>query len=242
MTVGLNAESIAAALTPGTFVTEVEHFPIALTTEALALGWLRQRNARHGALVVADGEISARTRSDERIDESAVHASVILRTDIAADHQDVQLAAGLLAGADGCSVLDDAAGPWWPEFVFSGQDRLGAVRVETQLSSGRAVSSVLTFRLGFGHRRDAVLALEMLEAAMTSLGRLLQLPPAELAGAYRDRCSLYGRPIRINLRPRGTSGGVAASIDERGAFGVSATSGSVARYGVDQIRSIDARD
>lgn len=225
-------------LIPGTVVSDVRHYPVAVTTEALALAWLRQEEAPHGALVVADTEISARTRNDDVLPAGLVNASVVVRTDVAVDHQDIFWGVALLSALAGSRSSGGEVAPHWPEDLIGRSGRVGAVKVASQLSGGRATSAVLTFRLGIDQERGSGRGPQILSEAMAALGPLLALPPAQLADRFRLDCGLVGRRVRIDLRPRGSSGGVGASIDERGAFGVAASSGSVSRFGVDQVRAV----
>lgn len=241
MTQRLTADEVVEALEGISPARSVEFYPVALTTEALALGWLRQRSAGHGSIVVAGSEISARTRSGATIeDKGQLAASMVIRPEIAADYQDIIWAIPLLAAAEAYRDLGSAARAWWPEMIMGPDGALGYTRVETQLSPGHVDSSVVTFRLGAPGGLGT--GLDILGATLVRVEALLDLAPAELADRYRRFCVLEGEPVRVNLRPSGSSGGVGRSIDERGGFGVAATSGSVTRYGVDQIRDIDLRE
>lgn len=218
-----------------TFVSEVREYPVAINVEALALGWLRTEAAPHGALVVASQEISARTRNDEPMSAAAINAAVAVRLSMPADHADILFAAALLAAAEGCVTFDESVVPRWPEFVVS-EAPVGSVRVVSQLSPGAVDTAVMTFRLGFNRTDRGEVALR---ATMASLGNWLECTPAVVAAAYTEACGFRNRRVRVNLRPRGSAGGIGAGVDERGAFGVRSSSGSVARHRVDEIRSIE---
>lgn len=242
MTSNLTAGDIEGSGSARTLGRAVEVFPIALTTEALALGWLRQRQAPHGALVLADREIAARTRSGKDLNLSNVLAfSVILRPKIAVDYQDIMWAVGLLSAQAAYEGLGIETRPWWPETLLADDIMVGHVRVETQLSPGMVESSVLTYRLGFNRELDSDSKLAAIDLALISLEARLAQPPTEISDAYGEKCALRGKPIRVDLRPSGAVGGIGDSIDERGGFGVAATSGSTTRYGVDQLRDIRLR-
>lgn len=240
MTSKLTRQDIERSLTTKTLGQAVEVYPIALTTESLALGWLRQHQAPHGALVVADKEISARTRSGGGIEnDGGLSFSLILRPALAIDYQDILWAVALLGACAGYEQIGVEARAWWPESLVAEDEVVGHVRVETQLAPGAIDSSVLTFRLGLPEGAEQ--RIETLDGILRSLEDLFATQPTEIANLYLDRCALKGRPIRIGLRPNGASGGTAESIDERGGFGVTASSGSVTRYGVDQIREVRLR-
>lgn len=239
---GLTAADIEQSVTTKTLGRAVEIYPIALTTESLALGWLRQRHAPHGAMVVADQEIFPRTRTGDALTgENTLSFSLVVRPVIAVDYQDILWAAALTSACSAYERLGVNARPWWPESLVTDDAVIGHVRAETQLAPGTVESSVLTYRLGFESELAVEAQLRALDQALNSLEETFELLPTEIAARYVEICALEGRPIRMDLRPNGASGGTAESIDERGGFGVAASSGSVTRYGVDQIREIRLR-
>ncbi len=204
---------------------EVEHYPVALTVEAVALGWLRQRAAPHGAVVVADVEVAPRTRrGDPWPAPGALRAAVVVRPELAAEAADVLWAHALLAAASAC----DAA-PWWPDGVRRRGADVGSVRVASQLGPGRVESAVLTFRLRGGDR-EALLA-----GLVGRLDDVLGRPPESVVAAYRTADPLAGRAVRVNLLPRGTVRGTARSIDASGAYAVEGATGRPRLLAVDSI-------
>lgn len=238
----ITPDVLAQSLTTESTGRATEIYSVALTTESLALGWLRQRQAPHGALVLAGQEISPRTRSGDFISiKNGLSFSVVLRPTIAVDYQDILWATALAAACASYTALEFDVSAWWPETIFMDGSPIAYARAETQLAPGVVESSVLTFRLGFPEGIDEGQNLTALNACLLAIEELLEDTPTTIAYKYGQKCALKGRPIRVNLRPNGASGGVAESIDERGGFGVAASSGSVTRFAVDQIREILVR-
>ncbi len=213
---------------------EVEHYPVAVTVESVALGWLRQRQAPHGAVVVADHEITPRTRrGDAWAAPGALRAAVVLRPHLPADAADLLWAHALLAAA----TVGGSAAPWWPDRLLASdaEVEVGTVQVASQLGPGRVDSAVVTFRMHVppgGDRGD------MLAAALDHLDELLALPPAEVAARYRAADPLDGAALAVDMLPRGTMRGIGTSIDARGAFGVRARTGPSRRLTVTQIGAV----
>ncbi len=211
---------------------EVEHYPVAVTVEAVALEWLRKRAAPDGAVVVADQEISPRTRRGTPwTAPGALRAAVIVRPELPADAADLLWAHALLAAA----AESGSAAPWWPERLVARDAEVGTVRVASQLGPGRVESAVVTFRLQVAPGRDRT---DLLAAVLARLDTLLTEPPERVAAAYRAADPLAGAAVRVDLLPRGTARGTAGGIDARGAYAVSGASGRSRAFTVDQIAAI----
>ncbi len=212
---------------------EVEHYPVAVTVEAVALGWLRQRQAPHGAVVVADHEVSPRTRrGDVWGAAGALRAAVVLRPDLAADAADLLWAHALLAGAE---AENGHPTPWWPERLVEHDAEMGVVRVASQLAPGRVDSAVMTFRLHVAPGRDRA---DLLAATLAHLDELLAMPPVDVAARYRAADPLAGTPVRVDLLPRGAVRGAYDGIDAQGALTIESAGGNRRRLAVDQIAAV----
>lgn len=211
---------------------EVEHYPVALSVESVALGWLRQRQAPPGAVVVADTEIAARTRRGRAwAADEALRAAVIVSPQLAAEAADLLWAHALLAATE---ALGDAA-PWWPDTVRRDGSPAGVVHATSRLGPGAVTAAVLSFRLHVppGRGRD-----ELLAACLAGVDRLLELPPAEVVAAYRAADVLAGERVQVGLLPRGAARGIARSIDAAGAFTVEGAAGRPRRLAVDSIAEV----
>lgn len=212
---------------------QVERYPVAVTVEAVALGWLRQRQAPHGAVVVADQEISPRTRRGAPWPApGALRAAVVLRPRLPADAADLLWAHALLAAA----AESGSAAPWWPEQLVAQDAEVGVVRVASQLGPGRVESAVVTFRLHVAPGREVA---DLLAAVLGRLDELLALPADEVAARYRAADPLIGATVRVDLLPRGAVHGTYAGVDAEGALAVEGEGGRKRRLAVDQIAAVD---
>ena len=239
MSFELSKKELDETIVRSGLAAEVEHYPVAITTTAIALGWLRQRDAAPWSVVVADSEVSTSGRLGgdlEFIPETSV--SVILRPDVAVDHQDTLWAHALLATCAGLLAGKVSAKPWWPELAIDGREApVGAALVKSQLTAGRVDSSVITIRFG-PHEGPRIAPIV---ASLENLRRTLIEPPAAVAETYRGQCVLKDRPVTVRRLPTGSTSGLAGSIDERGHFALRSQSMNRTSFGVDQIRSIEKR-
>lgn len=235
----LDADRIRDAVATERLGTAVEHYPVAVSTESLALGWLRQRGGGHGSLVVADSEISARGRRNaDWSNPGGLAASVIVEPALPVDRQDLLWAHALLAARDTLHEAGRRVETWWPEGLLLGDEVVGLVRVESQLAPGTVASAVLTFRLQVADPGGDDERLRLLAGILRALDPALDRPPQEVADAYRDVDPLTGSAVAVDLLPTGSVRGMATSIDGLGAFGVEGSSGHITRLPVDQIRQI----
>jgi biotin-(acetyl-CoA carboxylase) ligase len=62
---------------------------------------------------------------------------------------------------------------------------------------------------------------------------------ASVATAYQDRCMMLGHRVKIRLRPKGETRGVAKRVDRAARLEVESMSGMVERVGVDQLMELE---
>lgn len=225
------------------------HFPVAVSSEAMALAWANTENAPQGATVMVDHEIGprglhGRLWAPPLADSLA--CAIVLRPALSVEEGEVTW---LLAGLAAAEAAEAASGrpmqTWWPDAVVAtgGSDQMAAVRSEIQLGPGKVKSVVATFRfnlvaLGLGRdRRD-----EALEAVITAVDRLCEEldgegPPA-IAAAYERRCAVVGERVRVTLLPKGETRGVARGVNRAARLELESPSGMVERIGVDQLRAL----
>ncbi|NND03900.1 MAG: hypothetical protein HKN91_14055 [Acidimicrobiia bacterium] len=237
----MDRDTIVGALRPGVLGREVEHYQVALTTESIALGWLRQRGAGHGAVVVADREIAARGRRfEEWTSVDGLAASVIVKPELPVDRQDLLWAHGLLAARAAYATVGIRVAPHWPEALLVNDTPMGLVKAESQLGPRGVASAVLTFRFDVtGVDDDGDSRLVLLAALLEALEVRLAQPPQAISEEFAEHDPLVGTQAVVQMLPRGSIRGTAVGIDNIGAFGVAGTSGHVTRLPVDQIRSIE---
>ncbi len=225
----------------------VQVFPLAVTTESLAMGWARQQQAPEGAIVVADAELSARARRGPpwvSVPGKSLAFSVVLRPELPPEGEGLLWLLAALGAAEGIEAVADINVPVkWPDDLLVDDRRLGMVRSDAHLGPGRIESAVVTVRVNVGlteddfpaeHRETATsLALEgvdrprpeVLASILARLEACYGMSVPELLDAYRSRCSTLGRQVRAQLMPVGEAAGRAADVDERGALVVEGPGG-----------------
>jgi BirA family biotin operon repressor/biotin-[acetyl-CoA-carboxylase] ligase len=218
----------------------LRHYPLALTTEALALAWARQEGAPEGALVVADQELSPRGRRGPAwsvFPGQGLYASVVLRPGLPPQGEGLLHLLASLAAAEG---LERAAGVAtavkWPDDVTIGGAKVAGVKAEAQLAPGRIDSAVVTFRVNVAVPSESLAEVEgaatsllvavgaapdrweVLAHILTALQERYDNDVGSLLAAYSARCSTLGRSVRALLLPRGEVTGTAEGVDASGAL------------------------
>lgn len=213
-------------------------YPVAVSVDAVALGWLRQDDAPEGAVVVAETELSARGRREVAWVSAAggtLAFAVVLRPALPPEAEGLLWLLASLAAAEGVSEASGVeVSLKWPNDLLAGDRRLGLVTVVAQLGPGRLESAVVTVRLNVGQSehelpttlRDAATSLaaqgapvsraEVLAAVLSRLEARYGGPLPELLDAYRARCATLGQPVRAELAPIGELRGRASDIDAAG--------------------------
>lgn len=243
-------DAIVSRLTTETLGRPLRHFPIALTTESLALAWARRDDAPEGAVVLADRELSPRQRKGPpwtSFPSKGLYFSLVLRPGIPPEGEGLLWLLTSLGAADG---VVRAAGIdvdlKWPDDLLVAGRKIGGVKVEAHLEPGAIAIAVLTCRLNLNVAPDDLPA-DLAEGATSTLietgedlprervldgvlGALEDLYDKEvpaLQRAYADRCITLGRRIRAELLPRGEIVGTARRIDNFGALRVDTPDGDV---------------
>ena len=225
------------------------HFPVAVSSEAMALAWANTENGPHGATVTVDHEIGPRGLHGRLWTVPMTHTlacAMVMRPKLSVEEGGV---AWLLASLVAADAAEAATGrtlkTWWPDAVVEpgSADPLAAVRAEIQLGPGKVRCLVLTIRmnlaaLGLGReRRD-----EALEPVVTAADRwhaeLEADGPPALAAAYENRCALIGERVRIALLPKGETRGVVKRVSRSALLELESPSGMVERIGVDQLKEL----
>lgn len=235
----LSAERLAAALDDASgFGTPHQVYPVTVSVDSLALGWLRQEGAPEGAVVAADSELSARGRLGipwVSVAGGSLAFSVLLRPQLPAEGEGLLWLLASLAAAEGVTAASGVdVRLKWPNDLLAPGGRLGLVDVSAQLGPGQVETAVLTVRLNAALTadevptglRDAVtsLTVEGGDASReTVLARIVERLEArysagvpDLLDAYRERCATLGRPVRAQMQPSGEVAGVATDFDSGG--------------------------
>lgn len=245
---GVPASSGAAPETIERFGRPMRHFPVAVSTEAMALAWANREDGPAGAVVVVDHEIGPRGYHGviwATPPADSLACSVILRPTLAVEEADASwLAVGLIAIGAAEAASGHELSLWWPAQVVEGPERdlLASVKAEIQLGPGRVKSVVATMRfdlvkLGLGgERRDEVL--ERVVGAVDEVSDLLAEGAAAVAAAYEARCSIIGKRLKVRLRPKGETRGTVRSIDRSARLEIASPTGMAERIGIDQLMEL----
>jgi len=224
-------------------------FPVAVTSEAMALAWANQEEAPQGATVVVDTEIRAsglhgRLWSVPAVDTLA--CSIVLRPTVSVEEANAAWLLAALAAADGAQAVSGLElSTWWPDTVVKAadQERVAGVRAEVQLGPGRVKCIVVTLRFDLpALGLDASRKDELLEAVVTAVDAGSEELAAGVAGAaaaYEKRCTLLGNRVRIKLLPKGETRGNARGVDRAARLELEAPSGLVEKITVVQVRELE---
>jgi BirA family biotin operon repressor/biotin-[acetyl-CoA-carboxylase] ligase len=223
-------------------------FPVAVSTEAMALSWANQEEAPQGATVVVDHEIRpsglhGRIWNVPQVDSLA--CSIVLRPTLSVEEADSAWMVAALAAAEGAQAVSgrDLA-TWWPDAVIdaASQEQVSAVRCEVQLGPGRVKSVVITLRFDLPKLGiDVARKDELLEAVVHAVDDACEGLAAGVAGAaaaYEKRCALIGNRVRIQLLPKGETRGMARGVDRGARLELEAPSGLIEKVTVDQVREL----
>jgi hypothetical protein len=167
---------------------------------------------------------------------------VVLRPALPAKLADaVWLTGGLLAlgAAEMVSGLELAT--WWPDSLVDAEDQelVAKVRSEALMGPGRVRAAVVGMRFDLVRLAlspgDEESLLGEIIASVATLGP----GPDPPAAAYTARCAQIGRRVRVGLRPRGETRGVARRVDEGARLEVSSSTGMLEQVSIDMLRSLE---
>lgn len=260
----MNADSAAAleaALTTEQLGRPVRHFPIAVTTESLALAWARQEGAPEGATVVADQELAPRQRKGATwtgLSTLGLYASVVLRPGLPPEGEELLWLLGSLGAAEGLgAAFGFETAVKWPDDILVSGRKIAGLKVDAQLGPGEIVSAVLTYRVNVnaadddfpGELRGSATSVRIetgaeadragvLDAVLKGVESRYDDDVPALLDAYRARCETIGRSVKALLLPRGEVVGEVAGIDDFGSLLVSAGS-TPTRIRVDTLKKLE---
>jgi len=241
-------QSAEAWETAEKFGRPVRQFPIAISSEVLALAWARQENAPQGAAVIVDREISPLARLGRlwgSPPEVTMACSVVLRPPLSVEESDAAWLVMGLAAAEGAeAVAGREVGTSWPDQITdpATSEEIGMVKAEIQLGPGHVRCAVVTVRLDLDKlglergRRD-----DLLESVLAALDRRcegLADGASSLAADYTRRCVQVGRRVRIRLRPKGETRGTVLAVSGGARLEIASASGMTEKIGIDQLRDL----
>ena len=220
-------------------------FPVAVSSEAMALAWANQEDAPQGATVVVGHEIRAsglHGRLWTVAPTDSLACSIVLRPTVSVEEADSAWLVAALAAAEGAQAVSGRElATWWPDSVVTAasQEQVAAVRAEVQLGPGRVKGVVATMRFDLpGLGLDADRKDDLLEAVVHAVDDAVE-GLAEGAGAaaaaYETRCGLLGKRVLIRLLPKGETRGTARRVDRSARLELESPSGLVEKVTVDQV-------
>jgi biotin-(acetyl-CoA carboxylase) ligase len=228
----------------------MKQFSVALSSEVMALAWANLENAPGGSAVVVDHEINPRGLHGRLWDtppSDTLSVAIVLRPPVSVEEADSAWFVAALAALEGAEeVTGKSLAAWWPDSILDQEteDPIGQVRSEVQLGPGQVKCAVITIRLdvlrlGLDPAADRDRLCEAVVQASDRVSAKLAEGVAGVATAYQERCTMLGRRVKIRLRPKGETRGVARRVDRAARLEVEAMSGMVERVGVDQLMEIE---
>ncbi len=232
------------------FGRPMKQFSVAVSSEVMALAWANQENAPAGAAVVVDHEINPRGLHGRLWDTppaDTLSVAIVLRPPVSVEEGDSTWFVAGLAGLEGAEAISGKSlATWWPDAVVEAETRdpVGQVRSEVQLGPGQVKCAVITvrldmLRLGLDPGADKDRLCEAVVRAADRVSERLAEGVAGVATAYQDRCIMLGQRVKIRLRPKGETRGVARRVDRAARLEVESMSGLVERVGVDQLMELE---
>ena len=213
-----------------------------MSVEALASAWARTENARDGAVVVANSEISGRLRGGTPWqaggDDALIMAMVVRPTLDPLQEALLWLVASLGAADALADVTGDDHPIIWPDSVGP-----AAVNVTVQLGPGRIEHAVLAVRThldGLDITKDQLLS--SLTEHLLAATRMIESDALGLLETFNDRCSVMNERARISLLPRGEARGRVTAVDTDGFLVLESTTGMLERIAPASLRSLELVD
>ena len=201
MSTDLAADEVAAVLAD----RPVRSYPALLSTETVAMAWARE-GAPHGAVVVADYQVSPRGRGGLPWKVTPGHSlgfTVLLRPDdLSPEREGWPYVASSLAITD--VVGGPAVGLEWPDTVLTEKSALtlASIGVHVELVPLRTEWLTVTVLV----RNTKPPRAPLLAPLVIALERRLSAPPDTVLAAYRERCTTLGRQVRARMIPMGPGG------------------------------------
>lgn len=190
----LSEEALAAAL-PG---REIHFYPTVVSTEADAMARSRA-GAPEGTLVVADYQISARSRPGRRWRNSpgsSLSCSLVMRPRMPPLRGGILYLVATAAVAD---VAGAAATIEWPDEVYVAGELAGVIGVHLEVSVKGLEWAVISAMLPRADPPRPALVARLVNA----IEARYRLPPDELVAGWLPRCRTIGRAASAVLYPIG---------------------------------------
>ncbi len=197
----LNVDLSAEALAETIPARPLRFYPALLSTDSDATAWARA-GAPEGALVVAGYQASPRGRSGVywKVDhENDLAFSLVLRPKLPALREGWMYTVSTSGLADS---FGDQARIEWPDEIYLGQERVGAVGVQAGLGPAGIDWAVITVHVvGVPHPRA-----QRLKRVVDAVEARYRSADEEVLRDYLARCRTIGRRVVARLIPLGPAG------------------------------------
>lgn len=227
-------------------MSEIRHFDVGMSVDALAAAWARQEAAPAGSVVTVATEISGRRRGGVPWRVGAPNGlmmAMVTRPHIAPRQEALLWLAVTLAAAKAIETVTGKPRPvLWPDAVGEvGGEPVCFTNVGVQLGPDRIEHAVLSVRVDLtkvkvdDSERLLTALTEELEAAIAQL----DADPLALMQRFSDAYELMDHLVTATLLPRGAARGRVAAIDESGDLVLESTTGMLERIMPSNLRSLD---
>ena len=172
----------------------LQSHPVLLSTAYSAAEWARA-GAPHGAVVVADHQISPRGRAGRpwRVTPGrGLGFALVLRPQLSAEREGFLYTVVLRALADVCG---EGATIEWPDEVRRDDTMLAGAGIEIRLGPQRVMWAVVNLLLPDAEPPRT----ELLGAIVEAIEARAAAPPDEVVADYARICATFGRRVRVGL-------------------------------------------
>ncbi|MFP5318591.1 MAG: hypothetical protein ACLGI2_09880 [Acidimicrobiia bacterium] len=225
-------------------------FPVAVSSEVMAQAWANKESAPSGAAVVVEHEINPRGLHGAlwgTPPADTLACAVVLRPSVSVEEAEITWLVGGLAAVEATeSITGRGYATWWPDSVVEKEtgDPVASVKSEIQLGPGQVKSAVVTVRIDMlrlecDPEADRDRLLEALVNAFDGVAARLEEGAAGVATAFGERCAMLDKRVKVRLRPKGETRGMARRVDRAGRLEVESMSGMVERIGVNQLMDLE---
>lgn len=225
-------------------------FPVAVSSEVMAQAWANKESAPSGAAVVVEHEINPRGLHGAlwgTPPADTLACAVVLRPSVSVEEAEIAwLVGGLAAVGAAESITGRGYATWWPDSVVEKEtgEPVASIKAEIQLGPGQVKSAVVTvrfdmLRLECDPETDRDTLLEALVNAFDAVAAQLEEGAAGVATAFADHCAMLEKRVKVKLRPKGETRGMARRVDRAGRLEVESMSGMVERIGVNQLMELE---
>jgi BirA family transcriptional regulator, biotin operon repressor / biotin---[acetyl-CoA-carboxylase] ligase len=225
---------------------EVRHYPVGISVEQLASGWLRSENAPSGSTVLVDHEIGGRQRLGIPWKVPSARSSacaVVLHTHVRAEDEALLWTVALVAATRAADVR-----PGWPDLLFDSAGRVvGSVSLEVHFGAGIVESAIVSLRLdaaSLGSTSHASAEMRRtigirFSSAVRDAALSAESDLENLRAEYDSTSLLIGSRVRASLLPQGEVRGIATGVSPSGLLVVESATGMIEQLNPINVLRVD---